>query len=161
MKSAESQGRGVLSHPLGNLFAYRTNKKGGERGRFAQRACHWGDLSSQSPPHSQKLVLLTFTLCHLRLGTQTRQGQWGTQRKRKESSTCLADKSWIDLTSRTPEGLLCQHWAGLCAWRIRWNSRSGVKLCSKPTWPCANRGGMLGAYCFWSMSYVLGPVPST
>lgn len=155
MKSAETQGRGVLPHPVGNLLAYRINRKGRGEGSHSQRASHWGDLSSYPSPHSQKFVFLTFTLCHLKLGTQTRT----VRETEKESSTCLMDKSWVDLISHSPEGLLCwQHSVG--------TYKPGVKFCSKSMWPHANGRGMRivwcnnETYCFWSISYRVGPILS-
>lgn len=67
--------QGSSTLPTREFACLQDKQKGRGKGSSAQRASHWGDLSSQPPPHFQKLVFLTFTLCHLKLGTQTRQGQ--------------------------------------------------------------------------------------
>lgn len=50
--------QGSSTLPTREFACLQDKQKGGGKGSFAQRASHWGDLSSQPPPHFQKLVFL-------------------------------------------------------------------------------------------------------
>lgn len=102
--------------PGGNSPASRTHRRGRGEESCVQRASHRGDQSSHPPTPFPKVCFLNIYATHFKLGKQTRQGQGRT----RKGSTCLMDKSWVDLISSGPEGLVCWQWvASVCGAFLR------------------------------------------